>query len=78
MTTLLLVPEILELTSSTSPGTIVGMVVNVAVVGYLLVSKRLFGLRGGAPAVRAEREHDVGWGALARHVPEGGAATRTG
>ena len=70
MTTLLLVPEVLELTSSTSPGTIVGMVVNVAVVLYLLLSKRLFGLRGGAAAVAAEREHDISWTALARHIPE--------
>jgi uncharacterized membrane protein (DUF2068 family) len=70
MTTLLLVPEILELTSSTSPGTIIGMVVNVAVVLYLLISKRLFGLRGGARAVAAEREHDISWAALQRHVPE--------
>ncbi len=69
MTTLLLVPEILELTSSTSPGTIIGMVVNVAVVLYLLISKRLFGLRGGAAAVAAEREHDISWAALARHLP---------
>jgi uncharacterized membrane protein (DUF2068 family) len=70
MTTLLLVPEVLELTSSTSPGTIIGMVVNVAVVLYLLISKRLFGLRGGSSAVAAEREHDISWAALARHLPE--------
>ena len=69
MTTLLLVPQALELTSSTSPGTIIGMVVNLAVVLYLLISKRLFGLRGGAPANSAEREHDISWAALARHLP---------
>jgi hypothetical protein len=46
------------------------MVVNVAVVLYLLISKRLFGLRGGARAVAAEREHDISWAALQRHVPE--------
>lgn len=70
MTTLLLVPEVLELTSSTSPGTIIGMVVNVAVVLYLLISKRLFGLRGGSAAIAAEREHDISWAALARHMPQ--------
>jgi uncharacterized membrane protein (DUF2068 family) len=70
LTTLLLVPEALELTSSTSPGTIVGMVVNVAVVAYLLVSKRLFGVRGGAATVAAERDHDISWDALRRHLPE--------
>ncbi len=69
MTTLLLVPEGLELTSSTSPGTIIGMVVNLAVVLYLLISKRLFGLRGGSAAVAAERDHDVSWDALQRHLP---------
>ncbi|MDT7743466.1 MAG: hypothetical protein QOE59_2544 [Actinomycetota bacterium] len=70
MTTLLLVPEVLELTSSTSPGTIIGMVVNVAVVAYLLISKRLFGVRGGSAAIAAEREHDISWDALARHIPQ--------
>ena len=75
MTTLLLIPEVLQLASSASPGTIVGMVINVAVVLYLLVSKRLFGLRGGAPAVRAERDHDVSWAALQRHLPAAAAGT---
>jgi uncharacterized membrane protein (DUF2068 family) len=74
LTTLLLVPEALELTSSTSPGTIIGMVVNVAVVLYLLFSKRLFGVRGGSATVAAEREHDISWAALQRHLPEGTAA----
>ena len=76
MTTLLLVPEAFELVSSSSPGTIVGMIINAAVVIYLLVSKRLFGLRGGAPAVRAEHDHDISWAALERHLPDG--ATETG
>lgn len=75
MTTLLLVPEGFELASSASPGTIVGMVINVAVVVYLLVSKRLFGLRGGARAVMAERDHDVSWAALERHLPQGATGT---
>jgi uncharacterized membrane protein (DUF2068 family) len=69
MTTVLLVPQILQLASSPSPGTIVGLVINVAVVVYLLVSKRLFGLRGGAPAEAAERDHDISWAALERHLP---------
>ncbi|MCD2192736.1 DUF2127 domain-containing protein [Actinomycetospora endophytica] len=70
LTTLLLVPEALELTSSSSPGTIIGMAVNIAVVLYLLLSKRLFGLRGGVAAIAAEREHDISWAALRRHLPE--------
>jgi uncharacterized membrane protein (DUF2068 family) len=75
MTTLLLVPEAFELTSSPSPGTIIGMVINLAVVLYLLISKRLFGLRGGTDAVAAERAHDVSWAALQRHLPEGAPGT---
>jgi uncharacterized membrane protein (DUF2068 family) len=71
LTTLLLVPQVLQLSSSASPGTIIGIVVNVAVVLYLLVSERLFGLRGGRPAEKAEIEHDVSWNALARHLPPG-------
>ncbi|MHC1561540.1 DUF2127 domain-containing protein [Actinomycetospora sp. C-140] len=71
LTTMLLVPQVLQLSSSASPGTIIGIVINVAVVVYLLVSKRLFGLRGGAPAEAAEIEHDVSWDALARHLPGG-------
>ncbi|GLZ47236.1 hypothetical protein Acsp06_34210 [Actinomycetospora sp. NBRC 106375] len=75
LTTLLLVPQVLQLSSSASPGTIIGIVVNVAVVLYLLVSKRLFGLRGGLPAEKAEVEHDVSWDALARDLPPGSTAT---
>ena len=70
MTTLLLIPEALQLAGSASPGTVIGMIINLAVVLYLLISKRLFGLRGGAPAVAAERDHDISWAALQRHLPE--------
>ena len=45
-------------------------VINVAVVAYLLHAKRLFGVRGGAAADEAERERDVGWGALERATPD--------
>lgn len=75
MTTLLLIPEAFQLAGSASPGTIVGMVVNLVVVLYLLISKRLFGVRGGAAAVAAERDHDISWDALQRHLP--GSATGT-
>ena len=43
--------------------------INVAVVVYLLVAKRLFGLRGGAAADEAMRAADVGWPALERTAP---------
>jgi hypothetical protein len=41
----------------------------VAVVVYLLLAKRLFGLRGGAEADRVERERDGGWPAVQRATP---------
>ena len=45
------------------------MIVNVAIVLYLLLAKRLFGLRGGGALERAERERDIGWPALERGTP---------
>jgi uncharacterized membrane protein (DUF2068 family) len=68
-TTLLLPLEIYELTHTVSPLKIFTFVLNVAVVVYLLVAKRLFGLRGGAAAERAERERDSGWPAVERATP---------
>ncbi len=51
-----LVPlEIYELTNRVSALKIVTLILNLAVVAYLLISKRLFGLRGGGKAERAER-----------------------
>ncbi len=69
-TALLLIPEVIELTGTVTVTKIVTLVVNLAVVGYLLVAKRLFGLRGGGRAEAAEREHDTGWEALDRGAPE--------
>lgn len=68
-TTLLLAPEIYELTEKVSPTKIGTMLVNIAVVVYLLVAKRLFGVRGGGRAEAAERERDTGWEALERVLP---------
>jgi uncharacterized membrane protein (DUF2068 family) len=61
--------EIWELAHTVSWFKIVALVVNVAIAVYLLVAKRLFGVRGGGAAERAEREHDVGWTALERTAP---------
>jgi uncharacterized membrane protein (DUF2068 family) len=74
-TTLLLPLEIYELAHKLSPLKIVTLVLNIAVVVYLLLAKRLFGLRGGARAERAERERDSGWPAIERATP--GAVPRT-
>jgi uncharacterized membrane protein (DUF2068 family) len=62
--------EIYELTHRVTVFKVIAFVINIAVVAYLLWAKRLFGIRGGAAADEAEREHDVGWGALERATPE--------
>ena len=68
--TAVLVPfEIYELTRTISYLKILTLVINVAVVLYLLLRHRLFGLRGGIAAEIAEREVDSGWGALERSGP---------
>jgi uncharacterized membrane protein (DUF2068 family) len=68
-TTLFLPLEVYELTKTVSPFKVIALIINLAVVIYLLYAKRLFGLRGGAAAEEARREEDVGWGALERATP---------
>lgn len=68
-TTLLLIPELYELSERISALKVVTLVINLAVVGYLLWAKRLFGLHGGGAAEAAERERDAGWGAVDRNLP---------
>jgi uncharacterized membrane protein (DUF2068 family) len=65
-----LVPfEIYELTGRVSTLKILTLVINLAIVLYLLVSKRLFGLRGGGKREAAEKEADTGWPAVDRATP---------
>jgi uncharacterized membrane protein (DUF2068 family) len=61
--------EIYELSRSFSPFKIVALVLNLAIAGYLLYAKRLFGVRGGGAAEEAERSLDTGWEALERTAP---------
>jgi uncharacterized membrane protein (DUF2068 family) len=68
-TTVLLPLEVYELTRRFSPLKIITLLINIAVVIYLLYAKRLFGLRGGAKAEEEERRHDMGWQALERATP---------
>lgn len=68
-TTLLLIPEVYELTGRITVTKIITLIINVAVVVYLLFAKRLFGLRGGGRAEAAEHAHDTGWEALERILP---------
>lgn len=69
VTTLLLPLEVYELTARVSWFKVTALVVNLAIVVYLLIAKRLFGVRGGTAAEREEGRRDIGWGALERTAP---------
>jgi uncharacterized membrane protein (DUF2068 family) len=68
-TTVLLVPEVYELTNTVTPTKVITLLINLAVVAYLLIAKRLFGVRGGSRAEAAERERESGWAALEATFP---------
>jgi uncharacterized membrane protein (DUF2068 family) len=74
-TSVLLPLEVYELTTRITALKVVALLVNLAIVVYLLYAKRLFGLRGGEHALRAIRERDLGWGAIERATPPAGDAT---
>ena len=60
--TLAFVPlEVYELASGFGWLKLVTLLLNLAVVAYLALGKRLFGLRGGHAADVARREADAGW-----------------
>jgi uncharacterized membrane protein (DUF2068 family) len=70
LATLLFVPlEVYELFSAFGWLKLVTFLVNVAVVAYLALGKRLFGLRGGHAAEVARREADAGWHAIESRPP---------
>ncbi len=73
-TALLLIPEIYELVDTVTVTKIIILVINLAVVFYLLLAKRLFGLRGGGRAEAAARARDTGWAALEGVLPGPGPA----
>jgi uncharacterized membrane protein (DUF2068 family) len=77
-TALFLPLEVYELAHKVSPFKIVALIVNTAIVVYLLFAKRLFGLRGGATAEEAQREQDAGWESLERTAPAGAPAMSPG
>jgi uncharacterized membrane protein (DUF2068 family) len=69
--TVIFVPyEIYELTRGISALKVLALVINLAIVAYLLVARRLFGLRGGGKAERAEHDRDTGWAAIERATPK--------
>ena len=69
VTASLLPLEVYELTHKLSPLKVIALIINIAIVVYLLFAKRLFGLRGGAEADEREREEDSGWPAIERGTP---------
>ena len=72
-TTALLPLEVYELTRSLSALKTLTFVINLAIVVYLLLAKRLFGLRGGGRAEEEERVRTSGWDAIDRATPPPGA-----
>jgi uncharacterized membrane protein (DUF2068 family) len=73
-TTILLPLEVYEIATKGTPLKVIGFLINLAVVVFLLLRKRLFGLRGGASAEEAERQRDIGWDAVERATPPSAAA----
>jgi uncharacterized membrane protein (DUF2068 family) len=61
--------EIYELIHKFTPFKVFALIVNTAIVIYLLYAKRLFGFRGGARAEEELKERDIGWQALERSSP---------
>jgi uncharacterized membrane protein (DUF2068 family) len=69
--------EVYELTRTITWLKVVAFVINVAIAVYLLLAKRLFGLRGGGKAERAEHDADVGWPAIERATPRAASTAGT-
>jgi uncharacterized membrane protein (DUF2068 family) len=68
-TTILLPLEVYEIVNRATVLKVIGLIVNLAVVVYLLFAKRLFGLRGGGAADDALRARDMAWDAIERATP---------
>jgi uncharacterized membrane protein (DUF2068 family) len=68
-TTILLPLEVYELTNRLTALKLIGFIINVAVVIYLLLAKRLFGLRGGGGVDERLRAADMNWEAIERATP---------
>lgn len=68
-TSLLLPLEIYELTEKVTFFRVTALLVNLLILFYLIWTKRLFGVRGGQPALDAELAADTDWEQLHRHAP---------
>jgi uncharacterized membrane protein (DUF2068 family) len=64
-TTVLLPLEIYEILHKATALKVIGLIINLAVVIYLLFAKRLFGLRGGGAVDEAERARGMSWETIA-------------
>lgn len=63
--TLVFVPlEVYELTKSVTTLKVTGLVLNLAIATYLLLAKRLFGVRGGHRAEHTRKMARSGWAAI--------------
>jgi uncharacterized membrane protein (DUF2068 family) len=70
VSTALFIPvEVYEISEGVSAFKVIILVINVAIVIYLLVAKRLFGIRGGHRVEHERRQRLSGWGALERATP---------
>jgi uncharacterized membrane protein (DUF2068 family) len=68
--TILLIPiELYELSLSVTVFKVITLAINVAIAVYLLLAKRLFGLRGGHEAQLERHRQFSGWGAIERTTP---------
>ena len=69
VTTLLIPLEIYEIIHRGTALMVIGFLINVAVAAYLIVAKRLFGVRGGAKVDEDLRARDTSWEAIERATP---------
>jgi len=68
--TIVFIPyEVYELAKGVSTLKLLAFILNVLIAAYLLFAKRLFGLRGGGEAERAEHDADTGWPPIERATP---------
>jgi uncharacterized membrane protein (DUF2068 family) len=68
-TAVLLPLEVYEIVHRATALKVIGFLINLAIVVYLLLAKRLFGLRGGGGAEEAQRARDMGWETIERATP---------
>jgi uncharacterized membrane protein (DUF2068 family) len=71
-TTVLIPLEVYEIVRAPTALKSITLVINLAIVVYLVLAKRLFGLRGGHHAEEAIRTRDAGWPAIEAATPQAG------